>query len=44
MALKSPQNLFRQGLEKLRRDRDFAFCRSEPAGCFPSLGQGPNFG
>ena len=44
MALKSPQNLFRQGLKKLRRDRDFAFCRSEPAGCFPPLGQGPNFG
>ena len=44
MTLKSPQNLFRQRLEKLWRDCDFAFCRPKPARCFPLLGQRSNFG
>ena len=44
MALENPQHLFRQGLEKIRRNRDFAFCCSELAWCFPSLGQETNFG
>ena len=43
MTLKSPQNLFRQGLEKLRWNGDLAFCRPELARCFALLGQGPNF-